>query len=126
MEVPTATSLHDIYPEDAIDVQEKRWENLLQCFKNEFGDLPEYVARSPGRVNLIGEVRLRWKISLMRYSIEELGEESVQLFILFKYDVFNFPKSSAKCCLEDTLLLAHAIVLFSMNLKDAIPLRSRI
>jgi galactokinase len=58
MEVPTATSLKDIYPEDAIDVQVKRWENLLQCFKKEFGDLPEFVARSPGRVNLIGEVCL--------------------------------------------------------------------
>jgi len=58
MNVPTATSLKDIYPEDAIDAQKERWEHLLQAFKKEYGDLPEFVARSPGRVNLIGEVCL--------------------------------------------------------------------
>ena len=56
MEVPVATSLKDIYPKDVIDVQTERWEQLLQTFKKEYGNLPEFLARSPGRVNLIGEV----------------------------------------------------------------------
>ncbi|ORY14835.1 ribosomal protein S5 domain 2-type protein [Clohesyomyces aquaticus] len=55
MEVPTATSLVDIYPEDAIPEQTKRWEGLLAQFKEEYGKPAEFVARSPGRVNIIGE-----------------------------------------------------------------------
>jgi galactokinase len=56
MEVPTATSLHDIYPEDAVPVQAKRWERLLAKFKEAYGKPADFVARSPGRVNIIGEV----------------------------------------------------------------------
>jgi hypothetical protein len=57
MEVPTATSLRDIYPEDAVPVQAKRWESLLSQFKELYGKQAEFVARSPGRVNIIGEVK---------------------------------------------------------------------
>ena len=56
MEVPTATSLRDIYPEDAVPVETKRWEKLLARFKEVHGRQAEFVARSPGRVNIIGEV----------------------------------------------------------------------
>jgi galactokinase len=56
MEVPTATSLADIYPEDAVPVETKRWESLLAKFKDLYGKQAEFVARSPGRVNIIGEV----------------------------------------------------------------------
>ncbi|KAF1978707.1 galactokinase-like protein [Bimuria novae-zelandiae CBS 107.79] len=55
MEVPTATSLRDIYPEDAVPVQAKRWERILAKFKETYGKPAEFVARSPGRVNIIGE-----------------------------------------------------------------------
>ncbi|KAF2687277.1 galactokinase-like protein [Lentithecium fluviatile CBS 122367] len=55
MDVPTATSLRDIYPDDAVPVQEKRWEKLLAKFKETYGKSAEFVARSPGRVNIIGE-----------------------------------------------------------------------
>ena len=58
MEVPTATSLRDIYPEDAIPVESKRWERLLASFKEKYGKQADFVARSPGRVNIIGEVRI--------------------------------------------------------------------
>ena len=54
--VPTATSLKDIYPEDAVDSQAGRWERLLAAFKKEYGQPADFVSRSPGRVNLIGEV----------------------------------------------------------------------
>jgi galactokinase len=58
MQVPTATSLKDIYPADALEVQTRRWEHLLQTFKSEYGQQADFVSRSPGRVNLIGEVSL--------------------------------------------------------------------
>ncbi|KAK5132673.1 hypothetical protein LTR08_008717 [Meristemomyces frigidus] len=55
MEVPTAKSLDDIYPEDAVKSQTVRWNKLIGRFKEEFGKLPDFVSRSPGRVNIIGE-----------------------------------------------------------------------
>ena len=57
MSVPIATSLRDIYPEDAVPVETKRWESVLARFKEVHGRQAEFVARSPGRVNIIGEVR---------------------------------------------------------------------
>ena len=57
MEVPTAKLLDDVYPEDAVQSQTARWNKLIAKFKEEFGKLPDFVSRSPGRVNIIGEVR---------------------------------------------------------------------
>jgi galactokinase len=54
MDVPIATSLHDIYPDDAIQVESKRWEKLLSQFKENYGQQADFVSRSPGRVNIIG------------------------------------------------------------------------
>lgn len=54
-DVPVTSSLEDIYPQDALDIQKKRWSNLLSAFKSRYGKPAEYVSRSPGRVNLIGE-----------------------------------------------------------------------
>lgn len=59
MEVPTKTSLADIYPEDALQAQTTRWNNLLSTFKDTYGKSPDFVSRSPGRVNIIGEVSRR-------------------------------------------------------------------
>lgn len=56
MEVPTKKSLAEIYPEDALEKQTKRWNSLISEFKQRYGRLPDFVSRSPGRVNLIGEV----------------------------------------------------------------------
>ena len=56
MDVPIATSLKEVYPEDAIEGQTKRWNNLITKFKQEYGKLPDFISRSPGRVNIIGEV----------------------------------------------------------------------
>ncbi|KAK2040145.1 galactokinase [Colletotrichum somersetense] len=53
--VPTAASLADIYTEDALPVQTKRWSSLLSQFQSEYGHAAAVVARSPGRVNIIGE-----------------------------------------------------------------------
>ncbi|RFU24440.1 hypothetical protein B7463_g11902, partial [Scytalidium lignicola] len=53
--VPVAHSLKDIYTEDAVATQAERWESLLKQFKTSYGHDAEFVARSPGRVNIIGE-----------------------------------------------------------------------
>ncbi|KAH8803244.1 ribosomal protein S5 domain 2-type protein [Xylogone sp. PMI_703] len=53
--VPVAHSLKDIYTEDAIPVQTERWQSLLKQFKARYGHDADFVARSPGRVNIIGE-----------------------------------------------------------------------
>ncbi|KAI9831581.1 MAG: hypothetical protein M1819_004813 [Sarea resinae] len=55
MAVPTATSLKDIYPEDAVPVQRQRWESLLAKFNEIYSRSADFVSRSPGRVNIIGE-----------------------------------------------------------------------
>lgn len=53
--VPIANSLEDIYTSDALPTQKKRWNNLLTKFESTYGHQPEFVSRSPGRVNIIGE-----------------------------------------------------------------------
>ncbi len=70
MEVPTAKSLSEIYPENAVESQTRRWNSLISKFREDYGKLPDFISRSPGRVNIIGEVSrlvacsrtvLRWK-----------------------------------------------------------------
>jgi len=53
--VPVAKSLKDIYTEDAIQPQTSRWETLLKTFQSNYGHSAQFVSRSPGRVNIIGE-----------------------------------------------------------------------
>jgi galactokinase len=53
--VPIARSLGDIYTPDALPSQTKRWNELLAKFESTYGHAPEFVSRSPGRVNIIGE-----------------------------------------------------------------------
>lgn len=53
--VPVAKSLQDIYTEDALAAQTDRWDNLLKQFKSNYGHDAQFVSRSPGRVNIIGE-----------------------------------------------------------------------
>ncbi|KAI6779312.1 Galactokinase-like protein [Emericellopsis cladophorae] len=55
MAVPTANALADMYPEAALAEQAPRWNTLLESFSSAFGHKPSFVARSPGRVNIIGE-----------------------------------------------------------------------
>jgi galactokinase len=55
MDVPAGRSFADIYPQDAIPSQKARWELLRIKFEKEYGHAPEFISRSPGRVNLIGE-----------------------------------------------------------------------
>lgn len=48
--------IDDLYPPEAIHAQKQRWASLTQTFHETYGNkTPEFVSRSPGRVNLIGE-----------------------------------------------------------------------
>ncbi|KAH6695336.1 galactokinase [Plectosphaerella plurivora] len=53
--VPVAQSLRDIYTDDALENQSRRWNRLLSTYESEYGRAAAFVARSPGRVNIIGE-----------------------------------------------------------------------
>lgn len=53
--VPVANALADIYPQSALATEAPRWNKLLETFQANFGGSAAFVARSPGRVNIIGE-----------------------------------------------------------------------
>lgn len=53
--VPFARSLDQIYTADALPSQAKRWNSLLNQFQTIYSQPADFVARSPGRVNIIGE-----------------------------------------------------------------------
>ena len=53
--IPVKASLSALYPTDALDAQSGRWKSLVSTFSSTFGHKPAFVARSPGRVNIIGE-----------------------------------------------------------------------
>ena len=46
----------DLYPPEAIDAQKQRWARFNQHFRHLYGNKSaDFISRSPGRVNLIGE-----------------------------------------------------------------------
>ena len=50
------SSFEEVYPTEALETQRKRWNVLLSAFEKEYGRKAVFVSRSPGRVNIIGEV----------------------------------------------------------------------
>ncbi|QIW94567.1 hypothetical protein AMS68_000085 [Peltaster fructicola] len=55
MDIPTTDSIEHIYTQDALATQTARWNKLLQRFQETFDKKPDFISRSPGRVNIIGE-----------------------------------------------------------------------
>lgn len=59
--VPQTESIADVYSTDPVggvsisSDQKLRWNNFIARFKELYGAAPDFVARSPGRVNIIGE-----------------------------------------------------------------------
>ncbi|KAI4115507.1 MAG: hypothetical protein LQ338_007850 [Usnochroma carphineum] len=53
--VPVTDAIDTLYPDANIPSQKERWRNLVEHFEDKYGEKPAFVARSPGRVNLIGE-----------------------------------------------------------------------
>ncbi|MCJ1286950.1 galactokinase [Xylographa opegraphella] len=53
--VPIIKSLDFVYEAASLPNQQKRWDALRSRFSSLYGQEPDFVARSPGRVNIIGE-----------------------------------------------------------------------
>ncbi|KAI0596406.1 ribosomal protein S5 domain 2-type protein [Biscogniauxia sp. FL1348] len=53
--VPTVSALQNIYTQQALADQTARWNDLLERFQTLYGRPAQFVSRSPGRVNIIGE-----------------------------------------------------------------------
>ncbi|KAG8213486.1 ribosomal protein S5 domain 2-type protein [Butyriboletus roseoflavus] len=54
--IPVYTNLEDVYQNLGTSLKHaERWDNLAREFKTKFGRTPAYIARAPGRINLIGE-----------------------------------------------------------------------
>ncbi|CUS15608.1 unnamed protein product [Tuber aestivum] len=53
--VPEVLTIEEIYPPEFGAAQKQRWDHLLAMFEERYGVPADYVARSPGRVNIIGE-----------------------------------------------------------------------
>ncbi|CAF9934831.1 MAG: galactokinase [Heterodermia speciosa] len=54
--VPIITSLDALYPSESLVTQMQRWDRLYRHFASLYhSSSPQFVARSPGRVNILGE-----------------------------------------------------------------------
>lgn len=53
--IPLSNELSEIYTPTSLLTQGTRWNHLLTSFESEFKTKVEFVARAPGRVNVIGE-----------------------------------------------------------------------
>jgi galactokinase len=53
--IPLVGDLSDIYSSERLAKEGSRWDDLRSQFHKAFGNEPEYIARAPGRVNLMGE-----------------------------------------------------------------------
>ncbi|KAK4962158.1 galactokinase [Elasticomyces elasticus] len=93
-EVPIVKFLEDIYPEDALSQQNVRWDNLLRIFKERYGRPAEFVSRSPGRVNIIGEH--------IDYSLYEVIPMAVTADVLIAFSPSSSPSSPIKIRLSNT------------------------
>ncbi|EJT50844.1 galactokinase [Trichosporon asahii var. asahii CBS 2479] len=47
--------LKDVYPAQTLPKEEARWADLVSRFEKAYGAKPTYIARAPGRVNILGE-----------------------------------------------------------------------
>ncbi|ROT41170.1 Galactokinase [Sodiomyces alkalinus F11] len=79
--VPVARSLRDIYPEDTLSSQSKRWSALLSTFEGLHGHPADFVSRSPGRVNIIGE-----HIDYSLYSVLPMAITADTILAVSAYD----------------------------------------
>ncbi|KAJ3355437.1 galactokinase [Entophlyctis luteolus] len=53
--VPTASALSAVYSDHSLPAASERYLALVEAFRKRFEVAPDFVARSPGRVNIIGE-----------------------------------------------------------------------
>ncbi|KAG8673220.1 galactokinase [Fusarium poae] len=86
--VPVANALSDIYPQNALAEQGPRWDNLLSKFESIYGHAASFVARSPGRVNIIGE-----HIDYSLYSVLPMAITADTLLAVYATPAANDAKS---------------------------------
>ncbi|KAF4976657.1 hypothetical protein FZEAL_6706 [Fusarium zealandicum] len=86
--VPVANALADIYPPSALGNQAPRWDNLVAKFESIYGHSASFVARSPGRVNIIGE-----HIDYSLYSVLPMAITADTLFAVSSSPVANDSKT---------------------------------
>jgi galactokinase len=85
--VPVAKSLEDIYAEDALPIQKTRWDQLLSQFKTNYSHPAQFVSRSPGRVNIIGEH--------IDYSLYSVLPMAITADILLAVSTFEDPSATS-------------------------------
>ncbi|KAF3918330.1 Galactokinase [Orbilia brochopaga] len=85
--VPQVGSLAEIYAPDALLSQAKRWDDLVQEFQRVYDCSPDFIARAPGRVNIIGE-----HIDYMLYQVLPMA---VAVDLLIAVSTLPTPTSSA-------------------------------
>lgn len=107
--------LSQIYSEESLANQEKRYEDLIENFEKDYEIQPNFFARAPGRVNLIGEhidyegfavlpMAVENDIVIAGSSKEEnhLSEKIDHCFISFKhlqgekFKTYNFNEAKSK------------------------------
>ncbi|RPB23790.1 galactokinase-like protein [Terfezia boudieri ATCC MYA-4762] len=80
--VPLVSSPNEVYPEAARAAQAQRWEHLESKFLELYGRKADFISRSPGRVNIIGE-----HIDYMLYEVLPMA---VTVDVLLAVSVSNF------------------------------------
>ncbi|KAI4228756.1 MAG: hypothetical protein L6R36_001356 [Xanthoria steineri] len=85
--VPVTQSIESLYPDADLPAQQKRWQNLIVHFEEKYHKKPAFVARSPGRVNLIGEH--------VDYSLYEVLPMAIAADVLIAVAVLDEKEDSA-------------------------------
>jgi hypothetical protein len=68
--IPIFTTLKDVYGSLATAAKHaERWDELVREFEIKFGHKPTYVARAPGRVNLIG-IMISLSFPMLSYGMQ--------------------------------------------------------
>ncbi|KAA8900437.1 ribosomal protein S5 domain 2-type protein [Sphaerosporella brunnea] len=75
--VPEVKSAAEVYPPEAQAHQTQRWEHLLAKFEEHYGQPAAFIARAPGRVNIIGE-----HIDYMLFSVLPMAVEADMLLAI--------------------------------------------
>ncbi len=90
--VPVVKNLEDLYPQDALVSQRARFEHLKARFFELYGRSPLFIARSPGRVCLIGDhidyslyevlpMAIAADVLIAVFPVRRKGEEEVNVHI---------------------------------------------
>jgi galactokinase len=68
--IPVIHTLEDIYSKGNLVKEGERWDRLRSQFENQFGQKAHFIARAPGRVNLMGDHVDHMKFSCMPAALE--------------------------------------------------------